>query len=220
MSCSIFFLTASMVARAFLPQRMTMMPPVTSPSPSSSAIPRRSSGPICRCATSPRRTGTPVALARSGMTRKSSRVLRYPVARTMYSASPSSRPIHLFPGSPRGWLQYGAQRDAIGSQPIRIEHDLVLTHGAAHGGDLGHVGDGLELVLEEPILQRPQLRNVMFARAIDERVFIDPANAGGIGPERRLYSRRQAALNLVQVFEHAGARPIQISAVFKEHVNE
>ncbi len=41
-----FRFTASMVSSAFLPERMTMMPPVTSPSPSSSAIPRRSSGPI------------------------------------------------------------------------------------------------------------------------------------------------------------------------------
>jgi hypothetical protein len=51
------------------------MPPATSPSPSSSAMPRRISGPSCTVATSPRRTGTPPRAA-SGMARKSSSVFR------------------------------------------------------------------------------------------------------------------------------------------------
>ena len=44
-SCSSFALTASIVSSAFLPERSTTMPPTTSPSPSSSAMPRRISGP-------------------------------------------------------------------------------------------------------------------------------------------------------------------------------
>ena len=44
-SVSSLALTASMVVRAFLPERMTTTPPATSPWPSSSAMPRRSSGP-------------------------------------------------------------------------------------------------------------------------------------------------------------------------------
>ena len=56
-----FALTASIVSSAFLPERMTMMPPATSPSPSSSAMPRRISGPTCTRATSPSATGTPPA---------------------------------------------------------------------------------------------------------------------------------------------------------------
>ena len=43
---AIFALTASIVSSAFLPARMTMTPPTASPLPSSSEIPRRSSGPI------------------------------------------------------------------------------------------------------------------------------------------------------------------------------
>ena len=41
-------------SRAFLPERRITTPPATSPSPLSSAIPRRISGPICTRATSPR----------------------------------------------------------------------------------------------------------------------------------------------------------------------
>ncbi|MNS72686.1 hypothetical protein D3C72_1061060 [compost metagenome] len=83
-------LTASMVSSAFLPERITMMPAATSPWPSSSAMPRRISGPSWMTATSPSRTGMPASLVTSGICRKSSSVFRYPLARTMYSASPSS----------------------------------------------------------------------------------------------------------------------------------
>ena len=51
-SCANFSLTASMVARAFFPERITTTPPATSPSPSNSAMPRRISGPTCTMATS------------------------------------------------------------------------------------------------------------------------------------------------------------------------
>jgi hypothetical protein len=44
--------TAAIVSSAFFPERMTMMPPATSPSPFSSAIPRRIPGPTW---TAPRR---------------------------------------------------------------------------------------------------------------------------------------------------------------------
>ena len=62
----------------------------SSPSPSSSAIPRRISGPSWMVATSPSVTGTPPAAVRSGMARKSSSDFRKPRERTMYSASASS----------------------------------------------------------------------------------------------------------------------------------
>jgi hypothetical protein len=52
-------LTAAIVSCAFLPERRITTPPATSPSPSSSAMPRRISGPIWMVATSPSRTGTP-----------------------------------------------------------------------------------------------------------------------------------------------------------------
>ena len=69
-------LTAPMVSSAFLPERITIRPPAASPSPSSSPMPRRISGPSCTRATSPKRTETPRSVVFSGMARKSSRVLR------------------------------------------------------------------------------------------------------------------------------------------------
>ena len=53
-------------------------------------------------------------------------------------------------------LLYGfdhlAQWNVVGAQPIGIEHDLVLADHAADARDLGYVGDGLQLVLQEPVL--------------------------------------------------------------------
>ena len=71
-------------------------------------------------------------------------------------------------------------RDAVGRKLVRIEHDLVLAHHAAHGSDLGHVGHGLQLVLEKPVLQRAQLRDVHLAAAVDQRILVDPTDAGRV----------------------------------------
>ena len=76
MRLSSFAFTASIVSSAFLPERITMMPPATSPSPSSSEMPRRISGPTCTRATSESRTATPASVVASGMRRKSSSDLR------------------------------------------------------------------------------------------------------------------------------------------------
>ncbi len=65
-------LTAWMVSSAFFPERMTTTPPATSPSPFSSAIPRRISGPSRTLATSRSSTGVPLSPASSTMLRKSS----------------------------------------------------------------------------------------------------------------------------------------------------
>jgi hypothetical protein len=73
---SSFSFTAAMVSSAFFPERITMMPPATSPSPSSSEMPRRISGPTWMRATSCRCTTTPASVVASGMRRKSSIDLR------------------------------------------------------------------------------------------------------------------------------------------------
>src|SRR3546814_10175000 len=54
-------------------------------------------------------------------------------------------------------------------------HDLPRLHHAAKTGDLGHIGDGLELVAQEPVLQRAQLAEVVLASMIDQRVQIGRA---------------------------------------------
>ena len=111
-------------------------------------------------------------------------------------------------------------RNVVGAQPIRIEHDLILADHAADACDFGNIGHRLQLVLQEPILQRTQLRQVHLPRAIDQRVLVDPAHARGVRSERRFGLRRQARLDLVQILKHARARPVRIGAVLEQNVDE
>ena len=53
-----------------------------------------------------------------------------------------------------------------------------------------------------------------------KRVLVDPANAGGVRPQRGIGTRRQPALHLVQVLHDARPRPIRVGLVVEEHVDE
>ncbi len=92
--------------------------------------------------------------------------------------------------------------EPIGRQLDRVEHDLVLLDHAPHRCHFGHVGQALEFELEEPVLQRTQLRQIVLARAIHERVLEDPADARGVRTQGRLRRGGQSALDLVQVFQY------------------
>ena len=109
--------------------------------------------------------------------------------------------------------------DATRGQRLRIGHDLPRPFHAAQGGDFGDVGHGLELIAQEPVLQRTQLAKIVLTGAINQRVFVDPAESRGIGTKGGRNAGRQLIACLAQVFEHARARPIQIGAVIEQHVD-
>ncbi len=90
---------------------------------------------------------------------------------------------------------------------------------ATDGGDLGHIGQSDQLVLEEPVLQAAQLRQVVVTTAVDQCVLVDPADAGGIRTERRLGTTRQPTLHLTQILQHPRTRPVQVGAVLEQHVD-
>ena len=56
--------------------------------------------------------------------------------------------------------------------------------------------------------------------AIDERVLVDPADAGRVGAERVRRSVGQARPDRVQVLEHARARPVEVGAFLEDDVHE
>ena len=109
--------------------------------------------------------------------------------------------------------------DAAIGQGQRIELHLVLLDLAADGRDFGHIGQGLEFELEEPVLQGTQLRQVMLAAAVNQCVLVDPANASGVRPQRRFGRCGQARLQLAEVFQHPRARPIQVGAFVEQHID-
>ncbi len=81
-------------------------------------------------------------------------------------------------------------RDAVRGELVGIEHDLILAHHAADRSDFGDIGHRLQLVPQKPVLQRAQLRNILRAAAVDQRILVDPADAGCVRAERSLRCRR------------------------------
>ena len=96
----------------------------------------------------------------------------------------------------------GGQRNAVGAQPVRVHHHLVLAHHAADGRDLGNPFDGLQLEFQKPVLQRPEIGQAVIAAAVDQGVLVDPADAGRIRPQRGPRAVGQLGRHLAQVFQH------------------
>ncbi|MOA09837.1 hypothetical protein D3C78_1296920 [compost metagenome] len=80
--------------------------------------------------------------------------------------------------------------DAQAGQSERIEDHLVLLDHAADGCYFRDVRQGLQLELEEPVLQRAQLRQVVPSAAIHQGVLVDPADPGGVRPQSWLGAGR------------------------------
>ena len=116
-------------------------------------------------------------------------------------------PIRRPPGWRAGRLTACWLGDAVGGQLHRIEHHLVFAHHAADAGDLGDAGHALQLVAQEPVLDAAKLGRSW--RPVRSMRAYDPAHARW----RRLAPadlRRQAALDLVEIFEHPRARPVEV----------
>ncbi len=171
-----------------------MMPPATSPSPSSSAMPAAH----FRTDLHARDVGQPHRDAGlGGRQRNLAEIVERPqVTRGAHHvlglAEFEHRAARLLVGLLHRVDDLGV-RNVECAQPFGVEHDLVLAHHAADARDLRDIGDRLQLVLEEPVLQRAQLRQVHLSAAVDERVFVDPAHARRVGPERGLGLRPAGA---------------------------
>ena len=110
------------------------------------------------------------------------------------------------------------QGNAVRLQLAGIHDHLILLDEAA---DAGHFGDTLgfgELIADEPVLQGAQFRQG--ALRPQHHILIDPADAGGVRPQRRRHPARQPAGGEVEVFQYPRARPVEIGAVLENHVNE
>ena len=117
-------------------------------------------------------------------------------------------------------IAHPGQRYVVGAQLVRVHHHLILAHHAADGGDFRDALDGLQLVLQKPVLNGTQLAQVVLAGAVDQRVLIHPADPGSIGAKRSADTFGQCGRNLTEVFQNPRARPVQIGAVFKDDIDE
>ena len=100
--------------------------------------------------------------------------------------------------------------------------DLVLADEAADTADLGHVRHGIELVADEPVLQRAQLRKIVPAfrclLGVDGQiVLVDPAQAGGVGAEFRFDAVREVVAEIAQAFQDARAGEVVVNVLLEDH---
>ena len=68
--------------------------------------------------------------------------------------------------------------------------------------DLVNPRDGLQLILEEPVLDASQLREVVPPRAVHQGVFVDPAYTRRVRPQRGPRLRREFSGDLAQILQH------------------
>src|SRR5207244_5455442 len=91
--------------------------------------------------------------------------------------------------TPHDGVDDGGERDAVAAQAARIDVDLILAYGAADARDLGHAGHRVELVADEPVLERPEITQ-RHSLALD-RVPEDVSDSRRIRAERRHDACRQ-----------------------------
>ena len=69
---------------------------------------------------------------------------------------------------------------------------MVCVHGSPPEDHLRDTIEGLQFKLQEPILDGPELRQVMPACPVDQGVLVNPTHARGIWSQFRVHARRQA----------------------------
>src|SRR5438132_1876488 len=81
-----------------------------------------------------------------------------------------------------------AERNVVSNERVWIEIDLVLLHESADRGDFRNAFHGRERVTQIPILNRAQLREIVFPAVVNQRVFINPSNAGRVRTDYRIHA--------------------------------
>src|SRR6202011_5004158 len=110
------------------------------------------------------------------------------------------------------------QRDTKRLQPPRVDDHAVLLDEAADARDFGNALRLRNAVADVPVLNGPQLGEILLRAAND--ILIDPADARRVRTQARRHPRRQPPRRGAEIFEHTRARPVEVSAVLKDDVDE
>ena len=195
-----------------------MIPPATSPSPFSSV----DAAPLVRAELDPGDVANPQGRAVIGLQDDVLDVgdalqVTAPADHELELGELDRASAHIGVAGPDGLAQL-AQGDALRAQAVRVDDDVVLLDEAANGGDLGHALCPRGPEADHPVLKRAQLRQGLLLG--EDRVLVDPADAGRVRPKLGVTPGRQAPRCRVEVFEHAAARPVRVGAVLEDDVDE
>ena len=110
------------------------------------------------------------------------------------------------------------QRNTVSLQLARVHDHLILLDKAADAGDFGNALGLGELVADEPVLRGAQFRQSVAGAG--HYILINPADPAGIRAKAGRNARRQASGGGIQIFQHPRPRPVQISPVLENHIDE
>ena len=86
--------------------------------------------------------------------------------------------------------------------------------------DLGQLRSLQDWFLKYELKTVANVAEVVLPRAVNQRILVNPAHAGGVGTQRGLGRGRQARLHLRKIFQHTRTRPIRVGAVLEQDVDE
>ncbi len=197
------------------------MPPTASPLPSQSSAPRRKSGREMNIPDLLDRNGCAVCVHTDHDAFDVAQGLdvTHALDHVFGLAVFDDATAHVIVGIADGGDGLG-QRNVVGEQLVGIYVHLVFADESTDAGDFGHARRVLQVVTKIPILKRAQIGQAVLAGLVHQRVFIDPTHAGGVRPQRRTDARRQVAHRLIEIFQHAGTRPIHVRAVLKDDIHK
>ncbi len=116
-------------------------------------------------------------------------------------------------------VNHTGEWNPIGPQAIRVDVHLILLSESSDRCNLRNSGHRLQVVLEIPILIRAQLRQAVLFRVIPQNVLKDPAQPGGVRTDLRFHTFGQSWHHCREIFEGSGARPIDVGALFEDHIH-
>ncbi len=126
---------------------------------------------------------------------------------------------HVLVGFPHCFhdvLQWYPQR----GQLVGVQADLVFTLIAAYRSHFGNPFHSFQGIAQVEILQRAQVRKVVVAGGVPQRILINPAHTGGVRPQGGIDAFRQIGGGAVEILQHPGAGPVHIDAVVEDHIDE
>src|SRR5438874_13682883 len=94
-------------------------------------------------------------------------------------------------------INHLGERNVVSNERVWIEIDLILFYETTDRRDFGHAFHGREGVTEIPVLNRAQLREIVFAAVIHQRVLINPADAGRVRTDDRIHAFGQRTAHRV-----------------------
>ncbi len=87
-----------------------------------------------------------------------------------------------------------ADAEPVGDEFVGIDADLVLARHAAEAGDVDNAGDGLQLLLDGPVLERLELHIVVEGVGAAQRVPVNLTDGTPVGADLWLQARGERNL--------------------------